>query len=156
MNRNETIRHYLDEIVAIAKDDSHGYSQSSRWGHPNYDCSSLVITVLQHAGLPVKDLGATYTGNMLKPLLQVGFKIVTSQIDLTTGNGLQPGDILLTPGKHTAICIDQNSTCEATTSRTNQADQIRTRPYRNYPWTHVLRLDLEHTTPDDQARNSAP
>lgn len=156
MNRNETIRHYLDEIVAIAKDDSHGYSQSSRWGHPNYDCSSLVITVLQHAGLPVKDLGATYTGNMLRPLLQTGFQIVTNTVDLSTGQGLQPGDILLTPGKHTAIYIGDNRTCEATTAHTNQADQIRTRSYRNYPWTYVLRLDLEHTTPDDQARNSAP
>lgn len=156
MNRNETIRHYLDEIVAIAKDDSHGYSQRSRWGHPNYDCSSLVITVLQHAGLPVKDLGATYTGNMLKPLLCTGFQIVTSTVDLTTGQGLQPGDILLTPGKHTAVFIGHNKTCEATTSHTNQADQIRTRSYRNYPWTYVLRLALEPDTPEDQAQNSTP
>ena len=42
----------------IANDDSHGYSQSVRWG-PHYDCSSFVITAYQNAGVPVKDNGAT-------------------------------------------------------------------------------------------------
>ena len=44
----------------IANDDSHGYSQSVRWG-PHYDCSSFVITAYQNSGVPVKDNGMTYT-----------------------------------------------------------------------------------------------
>lgn len=34
--------------IAIANDNSHGYSQSSRWG-PDYDCSSFVISAFRSA-----------------------------------------------------------------------------------------------------------
>lgn len=62
----------------IATDDSHGYSQDSRWGNPDYDCSSLVIQAWEQAGVPVKTAGATYTGNMYNIFLKWGFKDVTN------------------------------------------------------------------------------
>ena len=70
----------------IAADDSHGYTQGNRWG-PDYDCSSLLITAWQNAGVPVKDGGATYTGNMKNVFLANGFTDVTSQVNLSTGSG---------------------------------------------------------------------
>ena len=46
--------------IEIANDPAHGYDQDNRWG-PDYDCSSLVISAWQQAGVPVKTKGATYT-----------------------------------------------------------------------------------------------
>ena len=45
--------------IEIANDPAHGYDQDNRWG-PDYDCSSLVISAWQQAGVPVKTKGATY------------------------------------------------------------------------------------------------
>ena len=39
--------------LAIANDNTHGYDQQYRWG-PDYDCSSLIISAWQQAGVPVK------------------------------------------------------------------------------------------------------
>ena len=47
--------------LAIANDNTHGYDQQYRWG-PDYDCSSLIISAWQQAGVPVKTKGAAYTG----------------------------------------------------------------------------------------------
>ena len=85
----------------IADDNSHGYDQSSRWG-PDYDCSSLMISAYKQAGLPLK---STYTGNMRSDFLANGFKDVTSSINLPTGAGLLPGDVLLQERNHTAMYI---------------------------------------------------
>ena len=75
----------------LAADNSHGYSQANRWG-PDYDCSSAVITAWQQAGVPVKDKGATYTGNMRSAFLACGFKLVTQSVNLATGEGLKRGE----------------------------------------------------------------
>ena len=145
MNKTDIIRHYTDEIVSIALDDSHGYSQQCRWGSPDYDCSSLVITVLQNAGLPVKDLGATYTGNMLTPLRKVGFADVARLIDLATGQGLRLGDVLLTPGKHTEIYVGNGHIAGAHSDKDHKPgdsshSEISVQKYYNLPWKYVLRL----------------
>ena len=42
--------------IEIANDPAHGYDQDNRWG-PDYDCSSLVISAWQQAGVPVKTKG---------------------------------------------------------------------------------------------------
>ena len=91
----------VDIALKIANDDSHGYSQTNRWGNPDYDCSSFVITCWQDAGVPVKTNGATYTGNMLNAFLKSGFKIVDS-------DKLQKGDVLLNVLHHTAMYIGNN------------------------------------------------
>ena len=70
--------------VSIANDNSHGYDQNSRWG-VDYDCSSLVISAFEQAGVKVKTGGATYTGNMKSVFLKYGFSDVTGQINLSSG-----------------------------------------------------------------------
>ena len=80
--------------VEMANDPTHGYSQINRWG-PDYDCSSFLIHVWQTAGVPVRDAGASYTGNMKAAFLACGFADVSTFVNLATGEGCMPGDILL-------------------------------------------------------------
>ena len=120
----------------IANDDSHGYSQSVRWG-PHYDCSSFVITAYQNAGVPVKDNGATYTGDMYNVFISCGFKDVTSSCNLSNGAGVLKGDVLLNKADHTALVqADGGTTVEA---RGTSFGIVTNVPYRNYPWDCVLR-----------------
>ena len=139
----------IDNAVAraleIAADDSHGYDQTSRWG-PDYDCSSLVIDCFKHAGLP---LSCTYTGNMYSDMMRCGFEDVTGNVDLSTGAGLERGDVLLNHVHHTAMYIGGGQLVQAsineygTTTGGQTGDQtgreIYTRGYYNYPWDCVLR-----------------
>lgn len=136
--------------IAIANDDSHGYDQINRWG-PDYDCSSLVISAFDQAGVNVKENGATYTGNMYSSFLKSGFADVTKSVNLANGQGLQRGDVLLNFAHHTEIYIGNNQTVSAsinekgTTKGGKSGDQtgkeIRIREYRNYPWNYVLRFN---------------
>lgn len=155
-------------IKDIAADNKHGYSQVNRWGTPNtwsdYDCSSLVISAYQAAGVPVKDKGATYTGNMYKVFTACGFKDVTKDINLATGKGLIAGDVLLNHQDHTAMMISTSQLAQASIDENGGimggrvGDQtgyeIHTRTYYNYPWNCVLRysekiLDKEGYTKGD-------
>ena len=132
-------------IEGIAKDDSHGYSQANRWGTPDYDCSSLVITAWQQAGVPVKDYGATYTGNMREAFLKAGFKDVTASINLANGDGLHRGDVLHNYVSHTCMYIGNGKVVNARgdNGHPQAGDQdgteIRIQAYWDYPWNCVLR-----------------
>ena len=68
MNKTENAAAFM---TRIANDASHGYDQLYRWGEKgDYDCSSLVITSWQNAGVPVKNEGASYTGDMYTVFLK--------------------------------------------------------------------------------------
>ena len=150
----------IDFAVNIANDDSHGYDQIHRNG-PNYDCSSLVIEAYEQAGAKVKENGATFTGNMRSAFLASGFVDVTASVDLATGAGLQPGDVLLNDKKHTELYIGDGQTVAAsinekgTISGGKSGDQtgreILVRPYHNHPWNIVLRYQ-EHP-PQEEPQN---
>lgn len=143
----------VDYMKKIAADNRHGYSQINRNGSPDtwsdYDCSSLVISAYQAAGVPVKDKGATYTGNMYNAFTACGFKDVTSKINLATGKGLIAGDVLLNHQDHTAMMISSSQLAQASIDENGGimggkvGDQtgyeIATRGYYNYPWNAVLR-----------------
>jgi hypothetical protein len=143
----------VDYMKKIAADPKHGYSQTNRWGSPNtwsdYDCSSLVISAYQSAGIPVKDKGATYTGNMYSVFLQCGFKDVTNKVNLATGSGLIAGDVLLNHQNHTAMMISTSQLAQASIDENGNISggkvgdqtgwEIHTRSYYNYPWNCVLR-----------------
>lgn len=96
------IERAVDWIIGVAKDDSHGYDQASRWGTPDYDCSSLVISAYKHAGVP---LTSTYTGNMKWDFLNHGFSDVTGSVNLYSAAGMERGDVLLHERNHTAMFI---------------------------------------------------
>lgn len=90
---------YMTELVTNPK---HGYDQINRWG-PDYDCSSSIISSVQNgAGIPVKDAGATYTGNMRKAFEKCGFISISCKNGMPT---LCRGDILLNEKHHTCMFI---------------------------------------------------
>lgn len=132
-------------IKQIAADNSHGYDQSNRWG-PNYDCSSLIITVWETVGVPVKSRGASYTGNMLGVFQSCGFKIVSK-------SNLQPGDVLLNVANHTAMYIgngkmvhaslNEKGTISGGQSGDQNSKEICETNYYDYPWDYVLRYQEE-------------
>lgn len=100
-----------DGAVAWAKeicaDQSHGYSQDSRWPSQgkDFDCSSFVISAFEAQGLKVLEAGATYTGNMEKAFLKCGFENVTSKVDRVTGKDIVAGDVILNTVSHVALSI---------------------------------------------------
>lgn len=132
----------------MASDGKHGYDQAHRWG-PDYDCSSLLITVWEQAGVPVRTGGATYTGNMREVFLRCGFADVTSEVSLGDGRGLEAGDVLLNHRNHTAMMVDKYNLVQArinelgTVTGGQTGDQtggeIAVRSYYNFPWDCVLR-----------------
>ncbi|MCR2051454.1 hypothetical protein NSA19_01000 [Actinomyces bowdenii] len=88
--------HYM---VYWTRDANLGYGQDTRdhiWPGGAADCSSLVIHVLKQAGF---DTGsAWYTGDMVPALLGKGWRLVGF-------DDIQPGDVLVTPGDHTAMVL---------------------------------------------------
>lgn len=144
--------------IAMANDDSHGYDQTYKWGNPDFDCSGLVITAYQQAGVPVKDNGAYYTGNMKDVFLKAGFQIVPG-FPAGGMSLLQRGDVLLyrgSDGGHTAIYIGDGQVVEASinerggthggqhgdqTGKEVKVGKYYANPHRS-TWTYALRYTL--------------
>lgn len=136
------VANYINWMVAMANDDSHGYDQAYRWGERgDYDCSSLVITALRQAGFSTA--WATYTGNMRSALTSRGF------VWITDFSQLRPGDILLNENYHTAVFMGDGKLVHAAGNEFGGAtggrpgDQTGREIYvRNYywrPWDGFLR-----------------
>ncbi len=138
--RDLYIESYLDAAVAIADENSHGYSQEKRWG-PDYDCSSLVLTSLKTAGLPIG--GATFTGDMRDNLLNNGW----SSFGYESMSQLERGDILLTPNNHTEFYMGDGKNVRAWPGPQATGDQtgqeiavVDFHTNGTHGWTYVLRL----------------
>ena len=155
--------------VNIANDQRHGYSQQNRWGNPDYDCSSFSISAYKAAGVPIDTSKVYHTGTM-SGLKQYGFKDVTNKVNLNTGNGLQPGDILYwhrgnangTEG-HTAIYIGNGQIVHArgqsygSSAPGDQGTEIAVCPYYRGSWQHVLRYTGKEPAKDtSQSGANAP
>lgn len=150
MTRQQTIEKAVTWAIRIAQNPDHGYDQTKRWG-PDYDCSSLLISAWEQAGVKVKEAGATYTGNMRSAFLRCGFEDVTAEINLKTGAGLQRGDIMLNTQHHTAMSIGSGKIVHASINEKGKATggkagdqtgrEICVRSYYQYPkgWDRVLR-----------------
>ena len=128
--------------LSIANDDSHGYSQdkNKRWGNPDYDCSSFVISAYRIGG-GLTGLKSTFTGDMKADFLANGFKQVSVK-------DRQKGDVLLNEAHHTALYIGNEKIVHASSSETGgkygkDGDQtgkeLCVRSYYSYPWDCVLR-----------------
>lgn len=148
MSKIEKATQIMEQLAA---DNSHGYDQTYRWGeYGDYDCSSAVISAWEQAGVPVKTNGATYTGNMRGVFLRSGFADVTASVNLSTGAGLQRGDVLLNYERHTAMYVGGGKEVEASINEFGTAKggrpgdqtgkEFYVRNYWNYPWNCVLRF----------------
>ena len=141
------VEYAVQWALGIANDSSHGYSQINRWG-PDYDCSSLIITAYENAGIPVKEAGATYTRNMEQAFRKCGFQVITNW-NRATGADLKRGDVLLNVAHHVEMYLGNGKNVKASSDENGgitgaqQGDQygneITVSNYYNYPWDMVLR-----------------
>ena len=140
-------------MLDIARDESHGYDQSARWG-PDYDCSSLVISAYKTAGVP---LSSTYTGNMRSDFLNNGFAVPVN-VNLATGAGLLPGDVLLNEQNHTAMYVGNGQLVHASGNEfggvtggmtgDQTGREICVTGYFSFPWDCVLRYVKKEADPE--------
>lgn len=140
--------------VGIANDESHGYSQAVRWG-PDYDCSSLIISAYQQAGIPVKDSGAGSTHNMYSTFTANGFTDVTDVTNHGTVLGaLQKGDVLLDAASHTEMYIGDGKIVGAHSAENGgiygnlgdqTGDEISVTDFYGKSWQYVLRAPGGYT-----------
>lgn len=108
-----------------ANNDLIGYDQYERWTfwnqlktvgyHPKNiktkceaDCSAGVISIVWAVGhllglYKLKELDATYTGNMRQGFKDAGFIVLQESKFLTSDSWLMRGDVLLNDAHHTAI-----------------------------------------------------
>ncbi len=120
---NDNIERMVQWAMAIANDQSHGYSQGAenatpgrpytgtREG-PDYDCSSFVYHALEAGGFPVRAKG--YSGRadtIWDDLSALGGWTKYSWDNIS--NYLQRGDILCNPDRHAAIYLGNDQTVEA-------------------------------------------
>lgn len=102
--------------INTAKDDSHGYSQTNRWG-PDYDCSSFIISALKAGGI---DTGqATDTSTMKANLMAHGFSWTPWSTQVK--NSLKRGDILLKENQHADLFLGNKQIVAAHGDRGNSA-----------------------------------
>ena len=164
----------------IAENPKFGYSQkppSGRWG-PDFDCSSLMYYIADHAGYPVGTGGGKvrFTGTMLKDFEKAGFQILPfANVGVSD---LQIGDILLNLALHAEIYVGNGESVGATASEDgtyvgNAGDQngreIEKHPVITFDkgWDYVLRPpendendedyeDVEEEGDDEMPMNYGP
>ena len=131
--------------VSIANDDTHGYDQGNRWG-PDYDCSSLLISAYEEAGVPVKTNGAGNTRDMIPAFIKSGFEL----LPWSKAMEVLPGDVLWRTG-HVAMFIGGTDIVSAHANELGTAlggqtgdqttNEINVSPYaESGNWTYILRL----------------
>ena len=128
-----------DMATKAANNDKIGYDQSQRntyWTQlvkANYDpskikvacetdCSKGVIDNVRAVGYvknisALKNLQATYTGDMRVGFKAAGFEVLTESKYLTSDAYLLPGDILLNDSHHTATNLTKGSRATTITSK---------------------------------------
>lgn len=130
-----------DMATKAANNNKIGYDQSQRYTYwqqlksvgydPSKitvacetDCSDGVISNVKAVGYKLninslKNINATYTGNMRQGFKNAGFQVLTDSKYLTSDNYLLPGDILLNDAHHTATNLTKGSKVSTTSSSTN-------------------------------------
>jgi hypothetical protein len=116
------------------------------------DCSALVILTCEQTGLLPgnnirRAIGATYTGNMRANFQTRGWRVLAN----LPVSQLQPGDVLLNDGHHTAMCVGNGQIAQASIDEhgniaggepgNRTGGETLVRSYYDFPWSCVLRFD---------------
>ena len=99
---------FINNIINMVEDNSHGYDQTHRWG-PDFDCSSLIIQCAHDAGYKIS-VGSGNTETMVSSFKNAGWSVLEFDGNI---NDLEAGDIILRTnhGKglgHTEVCVSSN------------------------------------------------
>lgn len=144
--------------LKTAADNTHGYdnTKGARTGNPDYACSSFVAAAYRAAGLTSIPADA-YTATMRKQFLAAGFKDVTEKVNLRTGKGMIPGDVVLTPGKHVEMVANKKlqlvgARGDATGGAANgkpgdQGGEIAVTNWFDFGWRFCLRYPVKKAEP---------
>ena len=100
-----------------------GYDPSKITTACEADCSAGVIANVKAVGYllgldKLKNVNATYTGNMRSGFKAAGFTVLTASKYLTSPDYLLPGDILLNDDHHTATNITQGAKADGSSTPT--------------------------------------
>lgn len=129
---NTAVRDKIAELAEkAARNNNIGYNQSNRYSYWSQlqrvsydpsriktacdsDCSAGVIANTRAAGYllgisKLKNINATYTGNMRSAFRAAGFEVLTATRYLTSDKYLLRGDILLNDAHHTATNLTNGS-----------------------------------------------
>lgn len=100
------------------------------------DCSAGIIANVRACGYifnidALKNISATYTGNMRTGFRNAGFIVLTESKYLTSDKYLLPGDILLNDAHHTATNLDYGSAVKPLTATpvANTGSSSSSNPY---------------------------
>lgn len=124
-------------------DDSHGYSQTDRWG-PDCDCSSLMYMAAINAGYRVPESGTRYTGTMRKDFEKAGFAVQPFNGDLWS---YPEGAIYLNECAHTEMDlgnyfggahVDENGNVSGGQTGDQSGNEVSLCEKYDYPWEWVL------------------
>lgn len=120
------IKKAVQWAIAVAHDNSHGYSQQNRQG-PDYDCSSLIANALANGGYNINR--NSWTGNLEQQLLDCGFTYCKAPWKM--------GDIHLNRLHHVNMSIDENYVVNASSNYDNKpgdssGNEIAVKKYYEY------------------------
>ena len=154
---------FVQEIIRLAEDDNHGYSQrppSGRWG-PDYDCTSLIYQAAHNVGYNVGIGGdkIRFSGTMLKDFEKAGFQVLPfANVGISD---LKIGDILLNLALHAEVYVGDDNSVGATSSENGgyvgeagdqTGHEIEKHPVVTFDkgWDYILRPpdDDEHDIDD--------
>ncbi len=141
--------------ISTANDQTHGYSQANRWGNPDYDCSSFVISAFKAGGFDVPDYEWGNTATMRNTFEGLGFTWHSESEVKTVSqkySKLKRGDILLRSG-HTEIYIGEGKQVGAHSNSPSyyhpdrspepgdQGDEVSVCDWYNGGWEGILRFE---------------
>lgn len=154
LGSSTVVKKALEWAYQTANDNSVGYSMNPnlRNGPDYYDCSAFVIHAYRAGGLSLSN--STYTGDMYAPFLAEGFDDVTSEVNLSTGEGMIAGDVLLNTISHTEIYTGNGKMIGAHSAKIAQSDQVSEKAYNNHPWNYVLRYAITDKTENSDSEGS--
>jgi len=136
----EQVEQAMDFILEAKDDDSYVHN---RWGTSFYDCSSLIISAWESAGVPVKENGASYTGNMREAFIKTGcFRWIAGDPNLEK---LKPGDVLLDEKSNSEFYLGNGKMVGVQRNKDN--DEISVVDYDNH-WQGILRYTGDKTSVD--------
>lgn len=142
--RKALVDRAADFAIGIANDNSHGYTNGD-WG-PEYSCISLIMESYTAAGL---NLGKCNIDKMPTRLENKGFKDITEEVNLASGQGLAKGDIVwyVNADKHghTEMYIGDDKMVGARGDTDgkpgdSRGDEISVVAYQDLGWQRAFRL----------------